>query len=248
MVLNARLPLCSMSPVCPRRRSKGQPPEFGAPSNPCVGHCCQVAVGPLLHAQASWGCPTGREPLHPGRECSCPHPGRATGSSHGFLSCPQGEAPIPWRSEEAHYRGLCEAEVSSDQVNFVSHSCLPRVLVWLRKPFPTWMLMLEGWSLWGECGRGCVSGGGIGIPEHYWGKGHAWAEGKVRGVLQPARPSAPAQQAVGEYPLLPVPAGREPGPSDFLARAHPILGPGGTGAHSQGGAGTCPRRQMVGSA
>lgn len=44
------------------------------------------------------------------------------------------------------------------------------------------------------------------------------------------------------------PAGLEPGPSDFLARAHPILGPGGTGAHSQGCAGTGPRARMVGSA
>lgn len=48
----------------------------------------------------------------------------------------QGEASIPWRSEEAHYGGFCEAEVSSGQVNFVSRSCIPRGLVWLHKPFP----------------------------------------------------------------------------------------------------------------
>lgn len=44
------------------------------------------------------------------------------------------------------------------------------------------------------------------------------------------------------------PAGKEPGPPDFLARAHPILGPGGTGAHSHGCTSSRTRAQMVGSA
>lgn len=106
---------------------------------------------------------------------------------------PQGEAPIPWRSEEAHYGGLREAEVSSGQVNFVSHSCTPRGLMWLSKPFPMPDLRARGIGVSGvgvggvrECWRGVEFQRSLGERES------KSAEDTAQGVLEPPCHLVPA--------------------------------------------------------
>lgn len=107
------------------------------------------SCGPCCHPRPPWGSPHSR-PAQAGKLSillgTAPARTRVLPLSVVMDSFPgpQGEAPIPRRSEEAHYGGLCEAEVSSGQVNFVSHSCIPRGLIWLSKPFPVPDLSTRG--------------------------------------------------------------------------------------------------------
>lgn len=82
-----------------------------------------------------------------------PTAGTAARSSHGLSPCPQGEAPIPWRSEEAHYIRLCEAEVSTDHV-----PCLTLAPSWgaslAEEATACPGYPLQGWRLWGARGWG----------------------------------------------------------------------------------------------
>lgn len=107
--------------------------------------CLASAASPGVHEDASQA----RRPSVL-LERSCPTQALPLSLVTRSFPCPQGEAPIPWRSEETHYRGLCEAEVSI----FASHSSLPRVLLWLRKSSPGPCLNTRGMGVWCECGVG----------------------------------------------------------------------------------------------
>lgn len=111
-VPNSQPPLNSR---CPQAVAES-PSEVVPPWSPSLGDACPVSVllasarCPGLGGHAPW---PGKLVTVPGRALWPRRPPPPSLVTRSF-ACPQGEAPVPWRPEEAHHRRLCEAEVSTD--------------------------------------------------------------------------------------------------------------------------------------